>query len=193
MNIILKGQRDLEKKLRKAKTAISKGTVRSINRTATKVRTQASKKIGQEVALKAGYIKDKLKITKASRNKEYAIVFATKRGVLLSRFAPKQLLKKAKQGGKKYAGISIKVGRKKPRKKMRGAFLIKLKNSNTMGVAYRKKGAKGRKNYEVLHGPSVSQVWDNVKDNMKKDIQDWYYKTATHEIGRELKKIGFAL
>lgn len=193
MNIILKGQKDLEKKLRKVKGAISKGTVRSINNTAKKVKTQAAKQIGQEVVLTAGYIKKKLQITKARRNKEFAVIFATKRGILLSRFSNKQLTRKAKQGGKKNAGISVKVGRKQPRKKMRGAFYIRLKGSSVTGIAIRKKGAKGRNNFKVIHGPSVSQVWNNIKVNMEQDIQSWYYDIARHEIGRELKKIGFAI
>ncbi|MCP3851944.1 MAG: hypothetical protein GY694_17165 [Gammaproteobacteria bacterium] len=191
MNIILKGQRDLEKKLRQAKGAVSRGTVRSINKTATKVRTQAAKKIGQEVTLKAGYIKKKLEVKKASKNKEYAVVFATKRGVLLSHFNNRQLQRKAKQGGKKNAGISVKVGRNKPRKKMRGAFYLKLKGSGVVGIAIRNKGAKGRNNFEVKHAPSVSQIWNNIKDDMKPDVREWFYKTAQHEIDRELKKVGF--
>lgn len=193
MNIILKGQKDLERKLKKMKGAISKGTVRAINKTASKVKTQAAKQIGQEVVLKASYIKKKLQITKATRNKEFAVIFATKRGILLSRFSNKQLTRKAKQGGKKNAGISVKVGRKKSRKKMRGAFYIRLKGSGATGIAIRKKGAKGRNNFKIMHGPSVSQVWDNVKDNMEEDIKSWYYDIARHEIGRELKKIGFAI
>ena len=48
-------------------------------------------------------------------------------------------------------------------------------------------------NYKVLHGPSVSQVWNNIRVNMKQDIETWYYDIARHEISRELKKIGFAL
>lgn len=191
MNILLKGQKDLEKKLKKVKGAISKGTVRAINKTATKVRTQSAKKIGQEVALKSGYIKSKLQITKATRNKEFAVISAAKRGILLSRFSNRQLTRKAKQGGKKNAGISVKVGRKKPRTKLRGAFYIKLKGSGITGIAIRKRGAKGRSNFKILHGPSVSQVWDNVKEEMRKDIQGWFYDTAKHEIDRELKKIGF--
>ncbi len=190
MIVSFKASKNLEKKLKQFEKAIIVAQTRAINKTAKKVKTQAAKKIGSQVALKAGYIKSKLQIIKANNKKDHAVIFATSRGVLLSRYSNSQLRRKSKiTGKKKSAGISVKVKRSGSRKKMRGAFYIRLKSSGVIGIAVRQKGHKGRDNYKVIHGPSVSQVWNGVRDDIKQDAQAWFYQIAKHEFKRELRKI----
>lgn len=190
MKISLRTSKNLDRKLKRFEKAVITAQTRSLNKTAKKVRTQAAKEIGSQVALKAGYIKTKLQIIKANKNNDHAVVFTTSRGVLLSRYSNSQLRRKSKiTGNKKSAGISVKVKKSGKRKKMRGAFYIKLKNSGVTGIAVRKKGAKGKDNYKVVHGPSVSQVWDSVRGDIKHDAQSWLYDTTKHELDRELRKI----
>jgi len=188
MNIILKGQKELEKKLKKYQGAITKGEVRALNKTANKAKTQAAKRIKQEIILPAKYVKSKLHINKAHKNKLYAKIEANKRGIQLRRFFVKQLVKKGKTVPEKPGGIAVKVKRGKM-KRMPGAFLIKLKGNNGYGIAMREKGAKGRKNYKVLHGPSVSQVFDQVRPDIQPEIRKTLKRNMQHEIKYSLSKI----
>jgi hypothetical protein len=184
MNIILKGQKQLEKKLNKIQTAVKKGEVRALNKTATKAKTQATKAIGKQIILPAKYIKSKLWISKANKNKPYAKIEAQKRGIQLRRFYAKHLHKKGKP-----AGIAVKVKRRGRQKKIPGGFLIKLKRNNGYGIAMRKKGAKGRNNYKVLYGPSPSQVFDQVRPEIEPEIRKTLKRNMQHEIQYAVSKI----
>lgn len=147
---------------------ISVATARGINKVASKAQTAANKKIREQVALPAAYVKGKLTLRKASADRPEATISAAKRGVLLSRFKH--------SATKKGVRVTVKPGQSKL---IIGAFLLRLRAGTTdgagaLGIAARQRTAGGRvPRYpiEVFHGPSVSQVYDDTRQQIKPDIE----------------------
>lgn len=189
------GLAEVRSALGKAGSVSRKAAKLAINDTARRMRTAGSKAIREQVNLKAKYVNDRLRITeKATDDSPFAIISGRRRPTRLDRYGTKQLTKRAKHpersrgdplrgipAGKKAAGVSVKVKRKGARKKMRGAFLIPLNDSGGLGVALRT--GKGRNAYEVLHGPSVDQVWTDVREDLEAE------KRLNAEFQRQLKRL----
>ena len=169
--IKLNGLKLAQAALKKTARQIRAAERSALNKTAIQTKKLASKAIRAEVSLPLAYInsnkkkkgkESKLLISKSTAKNRKAIVYAKQRGTLLSRFKNRQLKKKGKN-----AGISVKV--KNQWKKMRGAFFAKLKNGEIViaiqekPVSYSIKTRNIR--IKVLHGPSVSQVYKNVRHN----------------------------
>lgn len=152
----------------------------AINRAAPRVRTAASAAIRTQVRLKAAYVKDRLTLSKATRNKPTARLSAASRGILLSRYStdsnvsgnkvtwlkppplPKQGPRvKVKPDGKT-AAVTGKSGEitGKP-------FYMVLKNSRALAIVGRRlnAGNQGGK-IKVFYAPSVSQVFNTVRDDV---------------------------
>ncbi len=157
-----------------------------VNAAAVQGRTEAVKLMRESVNLPETYIRDKLRIVKATRggNPE-AVIRAERRPVLLSRFASRQLVRAAKRAkgdplrgiakGRKQAGISVKVKRSGGRAKMPGAFFIpiranKVEGGNGMALAVRT--GTGRDDYEIKYGPSVDQMFQSVRDQVGPELLD---------------------
>lgn len=71
--------------------------------------------------------------------------------------------------GRKQAGVSVAVRKGGARKKMRKAFLIPLNGSGEMGVFVRT--GRGKKDIKHLYGPSVDQVFNSVRNDLKPEIR----------------------
>ena len=162
---------------------IATAAYRAINRVNRQDLTRIKKDIGQILNLKAGYIAGKLRERKANSTDLEASVSAEKRGILLSRFPHRQLYR-SRKGKRRPAGISVKVLKRGRAQKMRGAFLVPLRNGNGQGIAVR----EGRSRYpiRVLHGPSISQVFDQIRDGLAPEVQRQLEARFLHEINRQL-------
>lgn len=159
--------------------AAEKAQFRAVNRVASKFRTASSKAIRDQVRLPASYVNENLTINqKATERNPTAVISGRKRPTRLARYGAKQLARAAGSArgdrlrgipsGKKQAGVSVSVSRQGGRKKMRGAFLLPLKNAGVMGVFVRT--GSGKKDIEHLYGPSVDQVFRGVRDELKPEI-----------------------
>lgn len=169
----------------------------AINDTARKTRTRGSKEIRKQVNLSARYVNQNLRLAQtASESDLSAVIAARQRPTQLSRYGAKQLTRKAKHPerstgdpglrippGRKAAGVSVKVKKGGSRQKLRGAFLIPLQNTVRMGLAVRTGSEPD--DYEVKYGPSVDQVFRDVRE----DIADDTGEQVSTEFRRQLARL----
>lgn len=153
----------------------------AINKTTPKVRTLGSVKIREQVRLQASYVKDKLTIRKATRSNLSAAIRTPSRGLLLSKFSTDSQvasdgIRWLKPPEEPASGIRVKV---KPAGETKtvspGAsgdkpFYIVLKDSRALGIARR--NSRYRNDIEVLHGPSLSQVFSTVRSDITPEASD---------------------
>jgi hypothetical protein len=177
--------------------AAEKAQFRAVNRVTSKFRTAASKAIRGQVRLPAAYVNENLTITqKATEQRPEAVISGRKRPTRLARYGAKQLARAASgargdqlrgiASGKKQAGVSVSVSRRSSRKKMRGAFLLPLKNSGVMGVFVRT--GSGRGDIEHLYGPSVDQVFRGVRRELKPEISKELAKEYRAQLNYAMQK-----
>lgn len=127
----------------------------------------------------------------ASNDKLTAVVRGRDDATSLARFVVGGPAAKPKRSGKKQEfGVSVMVDPGKP-KEMRSAFMIKLANGN-LGLALYDPSGKGPRNTHgarqlsksvwLLYGPSVSQVFDETRNEMRDDLQDYMAKRFNHHL-----------
>jgi hypothetical protein len=133
------------------------------------------------VRLQASYVKDKLTIRKATRSNLSAAIRTPSRGLLLSKFSTDSQvasdgIRWLKPPEEPASGIRVKV---KPAGETKtvspGAsgdkpFYIVLKDSRALGIARR--NSRYRNDIEVLHGPSLSQVFSTVRGDITPEASD---------------------
>ncbi|PWG61771.1 phage tail protein [Spiribacter halobius] len=194
----VKGLKQVARRFDRTERQTRRAAKLAINDTVRKMRTLGSREIRKQVALKASYVKKHLNVQLATERSLFGRVYATRRPVLLSRFGAKQLTRKASgaagdpsrsiPAGRKQAGVSVRVKAGGSRKKMRGAFFIRLKRGpyrgeGATGLAIRT--GPGRDAIDVKHGPSVDQVWRDVRDN----IQPQADENLAREMRRQLRRL----
>lgn len=146
----------------------------AINKTAPKIKTAASKAIRTQVRLSAAYVGDRLTVRKATRAKLSGAISTPSRGLLLSRFSTDATVASDKVGWIRpplvpAGGIKVKI---KPSGGAKGApgvgtnkpFYIVLNKGQNIGIAARI--GSGRKGIHVFSGPSLSQVFATVRDDV---------------------------
>jgi hypothetical protein len=150
----------------------------AINKTGPRIRTIASRNIREQVRLKAGYVNERLKFTRATRNELVGRIRTPSRGILLSRFSTDTQISGDKVSWIKPPptpprGIRVKVKPTGAAKVFGGhsdidgqPFYLVLGNGR-IAIAGRRKvpGPRGGK-FRVFYGPSLSQVYDDVKDDV---------------------------
>lgn len=144
----------------------------AINRAGPKIRTASSRAIREQVSLKAAYVNERLTFKRATRKDLSGAIRTPSRGLLLSRFSSEpnvadESISWIKPPPQPYGGHYVKIKPGKPEVKIgRGGdskpFYMVLKNSRALGIARRK--ADG--SIDVLHGPSLSQVFNSVRDDV---------------------------
>lgn len=160
--------------------AVKRAIIAVVNEAIDDTQTKAVRRITEKVNLTVEYILRHLKVSqRAGPASDSAILSATKRPVLLSRFDARQEYRasndrRGRSGSRVKAGVSVSV---KPgqRISMPSAFLLKLKTSGVTGLAVRPKDkSKFNKRewreaaslgYTVLHGPSVDQLFRAALDD----------------------------
>lgn len=151
----------------------------AINKTAPKIRTAASRAIRDQVRLKAAYVNERLTIRRATRKNLSAAISTPTRGILLSRFSTDAMIANTSISWVSAppapaGGIRVKVKPTGSTKTISGhpeidgkPFYLVLRNSRALGIAGRRKtaGKQGGK-FKVFYGPSVSQVFNTVRDDV---------------------------
>ncbi|MEE4250696.1 MAG: hypothetical protein V2I38_08915 [Alcanivoracaceae bacterium] len=155
----------------------------AINRAAPKVRTKASQAIRQQVRLKAAYVNEKLSITKATRQKLSGAIQAESRGILMSKYSTNTQVASDKIGWilpppNPPGGIKVKIKPTgttqavtgKPGEITGKPFYMILPNSRALAIVGRKPGG----GIKVFSSPSVSQVFNTVRDDVLPQASDIY-------------------
>lgn len=180
MVIDTKELRELSNSVKGTITAVQKAQYRAVNRVAAKTRTAGSKAIRAEVKLKSSYVNHYLRLyKKASPDHPRAVITARKRPTRLARYGAKQLTRSARRAtgdsmrgisaGRKQAGVSVQVSTGGGRTRMRKAFLVPLRTNGLMGLFVRT--GPGPDHIEHKYGPSVAQVFSNVREELKPTIR----------------------
>lgn len=168
---------------------VQRANVQALNRSIDQTRTLAVRAIAAQIGLPQKYIREKLWITGANKNRPEATLSASRRGVLLTRFPHRQLTKNIRgkktaegKAAKRNAGVQVTI---KPAGRLVYAhgFLVPLGYKKTgepiVGLAHRIPG-QGRK-IHVHHGPSPSQVYGSIRDDIAPEAAAAYqrqYHTA---------------
>lgn len=175
---------------------------RSLNKTAAKARTVSSKKIREQVNLKAGFVNERLKIDKANWGSLKARLSAKRRGLLIGNYLHGVTGRTAK-GNNRYGKLIDYNAKKKmysvgdlsqPLKlkiKPRGGakavpkdwfILPKLKGVNIPALAKR----EGNK-LKVIYAPSISQVFSDVRDDIDDDMSGYLLDVTEREISAVMR------
>jgi len=173
MKIVIKGLDDIVKNIKDSEDKIIAAQNSAINKTAAKAKTLASKEIRAQVNLKAGYVGKHLTIKKSTFNTLTASIWATKRGVLMTRYPHRKIKKGVKVNIKKGGGYRLIGG---------GFIMTNLSNSGASGIAVRENGK-----IKMLYSPSVSQVFNTVRDDITPETDKYLQLQFEREIKRRLK------
>lgn len=180
---------------------VDAGMRRAINRSAARLRSEAVKRIGRRVNLKAGYLRERIELFPSTATKPQATVLARRRPTRLDRFPHRQLRRKRRN-----AGISVRVLREGGAKTIPSAFLVPLKRgrkgepgSNGLGIAVRVDvlrrlgktidagalGGSGSRRYQVLFSLSLAELMRREIDTgVLDDTRAYYERQVSAEIAR---------
>ncbi len=149
-----------------------KALYRTLKATQDKAKIEASKKIRTQLKLSKAYVDGHLFVGKPSYSNLSAKLYATKRGILMSRFDHRS----AKKGG-----VDVKIKPTGGYKNLPGAFILpRLKNVELPGIAVREKGK-----LKVLHAPSVSQVLNSYMPELRDEMAEF----AADRLRKEVETI----
>lgn len=200
VDVELFGLTDFQERLEKYPAATRKAAQISINKTADRARTRASREIRSQVRLTAAYLNQDKKLwvsSKATETNLESRVSARKRPTSLVTYGAKQLTRRGKRKPIVNAGVSVGIKRSGRRKKIRQAFFVKLRSGNvgiavrsTEGLNLKKLGiAAGNKSGGMitLYGPSVDQVFNTVREEIAPDMVAFLTKEFNRNYARLLK------
>lgn len=170
----------LEKEIDDLPAEILSAARKSVNATLRRGRTSSAKQMEREVNFPHGYLSGRggrLRVSKyAQGNDLEGKITGRDRPTSLARFATTAL----RPGAKRTAGVTVEV---KPglAKRMPSTFAIKLRNGN-IGLAYRSRNGRRPnssaakqidKNLWLLYGPSVDQVFQDVRNTVAPDLEKY--------------------
>lgn len=175
---------DVQERLAYINNGTNLALSRALNKTAAKAKTEASKAIRSQVRLSASYVKEKINGPsdgfeyKATTNKLTAKISTQKRGVRLDNFLTSLAPYRA---GTPTDPIKVKIKPSGAAIKISSAFWVPAKNSGGYLIAVRNEVLRqqGMKikiapaGYTVLSGPSISQVFNTVKDDISISLSDY--------------------
>lgn len=173
--------RRIESDLMYIKNGAPRAMSRAINHTLGVTRTEASKEIRKQVKLKAGYVRDKLRVKRATVNKLNGAIQTPTRGTLLTRYPHRQYKK---------GDIGVQVKPTGGKKRMPGAFFIRFKNG-VQAIAFRNQYGPGLGRSEglrIAYGPSTSQVFTDVKDDLQAPSGNRLMQRLGYEAEQLLKR-----
>lgn len=173
----------------------------AINKSGPIVRTESSKQIRSQVRLKASYVRDRLTFKRATRTSLEGRITAPKRGLLLSRFSTDATISGDSVSWVKpppvpSRGIRVKVKPTGPSKIVGGGdkidgkpFFMVLPNSRALAIVGRRAsaGPRGGK-IKVLYGPSLSQVFEDVAEEITPYAGETYAKQQIDALRYLLQK-----
>lgn len=173
--------RRIESDLMHIKNGAPRAMSRAINHTLGVTRTEASKEVRKQVKLKAGYVRDKLTIKRATVNSMNGAIRTPARGTLLTRYPHTRY---------KTGGMGVQIKPTGGKKRMPGAFFIRFANG-VQAIAIRTQYGPGlgrSEGLKVLYGPSTSQVFADVKDDLQASSGNRLMQRMGHEAERLLKR-----
>ncbi|MEW6460378.1 MAG: phage tail protein [Pseudomonadota bacterium] len=173
--------------------------VMALNDTVETLRAQFLREIGSDVNIKRNLLRERVRITRATRGRLVARLWAVKRGLVLSHFPHKQVWTKGKSGKRKRAGVRVNVGG--TAKVLKNAFIVStLGSDSTNGLIFVRYGPKrtaaerkGQGAYgsdllqqriRALYGPSPSQILETRKPDFQAEGQ----RILVDEVERQLKR-----
>lgn len=187
--------------LAKFSDGATRAHARSLNKTVTKSRTESSKEIRKQVRLNAAYVKSLMTITKASQKNLQAKISTPSRGLLLSRFSTDTSIAGDKASWLKPPplpprGIRVKV-------KPSGGAKVLASDSEIQGqpfymvlpgtsgrvaiVGRRSKIGSAGGTIKVFYGPSLSQVFTDVKEDISGPLALYQMQQFENEIDAILR------
>lgn len=173
--------------------------VMALNDTVETLRAQFLRDTRGDINVKMALLRERVRMTRATRARMVSRLWAERRGLVLSHFPHKQLWTKGKNGKRKPAGVQVNVGGKAT--KLARAFIVESAGSSkTNGLIFMRYGPKrsraervGRGAYgtdllsqriRALYGPSPSQVLDTRRPELASDGQ----RILRSEVVRQLKR-----
>lgn len=153
----------------------------AINKALRPVKTLAGRAIRSQVRLKAAFVNERLTVSRASKNKLSGAIRTPSRGLLLSRYSTDTQISGNKVSWLKppplpKQGIRVKVKPSGPPQRMsRDFFYMVLPGSRALAIVKRrdKPGPKGGK-IDVAYAPSLSQVFNTVRDDVLPEASEIY-------------------
>ncbi|MCB1890371.1 MAG: phage tail protein [Rhodocyclaceae bacterium] len=202
--------------LENAERVLAVAQSRAINRVAGKARTKLQRSITSTVNLKAAYVRERMKLSRATPAKPSATIESRERSTRLARFPNVQHSRSIKRGrkpsqlrrlkgdplrrispGRRAAGVKVKVRKGGGLKLMPGAFLIPLRagraaGGNGFGIFIRT--GRGRGAIERKYSMSVA-AWaraladdDDFAADLREQIDEAMRRQISYEIGRALRR-----
>lgn len=161
----------LGEKIERFEAQFPERLARILTQTATTARKAGIDEIASKRNFKRSYLREKIELFPATRNRLTASLLARDRDTRLDRFDPKQVFANI-DGQRRPAGISVLVNRQKGRKRIASGFYVplrkgKVEGSNGKGIAVRNSvlrrlgikteaiGGAGSRAYSILHTISV--------------------------------------
>ncbi|MBS0357535.1 MAG: phage tail protein [Proteobacteria bacterium] len=133
----------LAAKVRSVPAVGERAMYRALNQTGAKVRTLAIREVTSELNLKTAYVRDKIWMLKAGPGRLQVDIIAERDDIRLTNYDARQVTAPAVRakgdslrgipGGRKQAGVSVRVGKGAPRKTIKSAFLLPLRAGKTSG------------------------------------------------------------
>lgn len=155
----------------------------SINRIATRMRTELAREAAHDYFVKIGDVKSSIKLTKAKNANLTAFISSAGRPIPLIKFRVTPI--KVQYKGRRNRKIKVRVRRDSSGARMDRAFVAFM--GSTMNVFER----KGKKRFPVkkLYGPAVPQMLrsEDVMDKVTKKAQDDLNSEITRQLNRLLK------
>lgn len=187
--------------LAKFSDGAARAHVRALNKTAGKARTRSSTEIRRQVRLNAAYVKSLMTITKASLRNPQAKISTPSRGLLMSRFATDTQVSGDKVGWLKpppipARGIRVKIKPSGGAKLFSGddeivgkPFYMVLPGTAGRVAIVGRRAVLGAKDGEikVFYGPSLSQVFTDVKEDIGEPMALYQLQQFEKEIDAILR------
>lgn len=185
--------------LAKTPELVTIGMRRAINRAASRLRTQAVKRIGGRVNLKSAYLRERIELFPSTGTKPQATVLARRRPTRLDRFPNRQIRRRGKN-----AGISVRVLKEGGAKRIASGFLVPLKRGRRegaggFGIAVRTSvlrrlgktidkgalGGSGSRQYQVLFSLSLAELMRReIETGVLDEVRAYYERQVELEIQR---------
>lgn len=180
------GDKNAIKSLRQMGKLGQQAVTRATNNTGRRARVLASKEIRSQVNLKAGYVRERLAIKRATATKTDFVISANKRGVLMTRYPFRQTRK----------GVNVKIKKTGPRAVVDGGFVTTVKAGGrkvqVIAVGQPGKFRTGNRRFKVLYSPSVSQVFNSVRADINPEVNRYFREQIDKELAQALKRFNQA-
>lgn len=191
---------EAQERLAYLQNGANRALARALNRTASKGKTLASREIRKQIRLSAADVRERLQgpanrfDCKATASRLTAKISTPQRGIRLDNFLVSATPTRT---GRPAAPVRVQVKPAGGAKTIESAWFVRAKNSGGYLIVVdndvlRRLGMKekisGNLPYSALYGPSLSQVFASVKDDISEDLQTALAANLQHEMEWLLNK-----